>query len=68
MTATDQAAQAARCALAAAAAVSRAVSTLTTGRALLGGSLPLGEAFERSARLREVGLDRGRTARSSPAR
>ena len=57
LTATDQAAQAARCALALKVRFPEAISTLTTGRALLGGSLPLGEAFERSLGLRQVGRD-----------
>ncbi len=56
MTATDQASQAARCALALTQRYPDSLSTLTTGRALLGGRLPLGAAFERSARLRQVGL------------
>jgi tetratricopeptide (TPR) repeat protein len=56
MTATDLAAQAARCALVLRQRFPDSFSTLTTGRALLGGRMPIGEAVERSAWIREVGL------------
>jgi tetratricopeptide (TPR) repeat protein len=66
MTATDQATQAARCALALRQRFPDSLSTLTTGRALLGGSLPLGEAFERSNRLRQIGLSRDNEIAAAP--
>ncbi len=56
MTATDQVAQAARCALALRQRFPDAISTLTTGRGLLGGQRPFGDAIERSARLLKQSL------------
>jgi len=56
MNAIDLAAQAARCALVLRQRFPESLCTLTTGRALLGDRMPIGEAIERSAQLHQIGL------------
>lgn len=63
--ATDQARNAARCALALHASRPKCTVSLTTGRAILEGRLPLGEAIDRAATLQRT---HGRSERESDER